>query len=96
MEDFDNYAFTKLVVDLIIVVPDLIEDAIYQSYLQIEDPVTSASSGSVTYEDFVCSIKYNYDKFGRVDGEVVWQHNYCGQKVLSEITTGNQIAVSDT
>ena len=78
MEDFDNYAFTKLVVDLIIVVPDLIEDAIYQSYLQIEDPVTSASSGSVTYEDFVCSIKYNYDKFGRVDGEVVWQHNYCG------------------
>ena len=41
MEGFDNYAFTKLVVDLIVVVPDLVEDAIYQSYLQIEDPVTS-------------------------------------------------------
>ena len=33
MEDFDNYAFTKLVVELTIVAPDLVEKAIYQNYL---------------------------------------------------------------
>ena len=72
VDDFDNIAFTKLVVELIIVAPDLIQDAIYQSYIQIQDPTASAASGTETYEDFVCGIKYDYQKFGRVDGEHVW------------------------
>ena len=33
VEDFDNYAFTKLVVELTIVAPDLVEKAVYQNYL---------------------------------------------------------------
>ena len=72
VDDFDNGAFTKLVVELTIVAPDLVQDAIYQSYLQIQDPTSSETLGSVTFEDFVCGIKYDYMKFGRVDGEHVW------------------------
>lgn len=56
-----------------------LEGSMLQLYVQFYDK-------EARYEDYVCSIQYRYQDFGRVNDFNLWKGHYCGAARLESFT----------